>query len=307
MPEQLDTKILPLLPLQTGVVLPHMVVTLTLESPEARAAVDAARSAQDTLLLVPRTQGGGYARVGTEAVIEEMGRTPGGAEAVVIRGLHRAVIGSGVAGTGEAIWVQVEPRPDPESVTERTEQLAREYRATLENIVEARGVPQVAEFLRGVEEPGALADMAGYSPDLTFDQKVQVLETLDVEQRLERVLAWAKEALAEAALKDKIRSEAAEGMQRNQREYILRQQLDAIRKELGEDSEENVAEEYRKKIEAAGMPEAVLAQAKQELARLERTSPQNPEHGWIRTYLDWLVDVPWSNRTEDNFDIDGAR
>jgi ATP-dependent Lon protease len=245
--------------------------------------------------------------VGTEAVIEEMGRTPGGAEAVVIRGLHRAVIGSGVAGTGEAIWVQVEPRPDPESVTERTEQLAREYRATLENIVEARGVPQVAEFLRGIEEPGALADMAGYSPDLTFDQKVQVLETLDVEQRLERVLEWAKEALAEAALKDKIRSEAAEGMQRNQREYILRQQLDAIRKELGEDSEENVAEEYRKKIEAAGMPEAVLAQAKQELARLERTSPQNPEHGWIRTYLDWLVDVPWSNRTEDNFDIDGAR
>jgi ATP-dependent Lon protease len=284
-----------------------MVVTLTLESPEARAAVTAARSSQDTLLLVPRTQGGGYARVGTEAVIEEMGRTPGGVEAVVIRGLHRAVIGSGVAGTGEAIWVQVEPRPDPESVTERAEQLAREYRATLENIVETRGVPQVAEFLRGIDEPGALADMAGYSPDLTFDQKVQVLETLDVEQRLERVLAWAKDALAEAALKDKIRSEAAEGMQRNQREYILRQQLDAIRKELGEDSEENVAEEYRKKIEAAGMPEAVLAQAKQELARLERTSPQNPEHGWIRTYLDWLVDVPWSDRTEDNFNIDGAR
>jgi ATP-dependent Lon protease len=306
-PEQLETKILPLLPLQTGVVLPHMVVTLTLESPEAKAAVEAARSAEDTLLLVPRTQGGGYARVGTEAVIEEMGRTPGGVEAVVIRGLHRAVIGSGVAGTGEAVWVQVEPQPDPEDVPERVEQLAREYRATLENIVEVRGVPQVAEFLRGIDEPGALADMAGYSPDLTFDQKVQVLETLDVEQRLEKVLDWAKDALAEAALKDKIRSEAAEGMQRNQREYILRQQLDAIRKELGEDSEENVVEEYRKKIEAAEMPEAVLTQAKQELGRLERTSPQNPEYGWIRTYLDWLVDLPWSTRTEDNFDIDAAR
>jgi len=306
-PEQLDTKILPLLPLQTGVVLPHMVVTLTLETPEARPAIDAARSAEDTLLLVPRTQGGAYARVGTVAVIEEMGQTPGGVDAVVIRGLHRAVIGSGVAGTGEAIWVQVEPRPDPESVTERVEQLAREYRATVESIVESRGIPQLAEFLRGIEEPGALADMAGYSPDLSFDQKVQVLETLDVEQRLELVLAWAKETLAESALKDKIRTEVAEGMQRNQREYILRQQLEAIRKELGEDGDENVAEEYRKKIESAGMPEAVKEQADRELERLERTSAQNPEYGWIRTYLDWLVDIPWSQRTEDNFDITEAR
>jgi ATP-dependent Lon protease len=306
-PEQLDTKILPLLPLQTGVVLPHMVVTLTLETPEARPAIDAARSAEDTLLLVPRTQGGAYARVGTVAVIEEMGQTPGGVDAVVIRGLHRAVIGSGVAGTGEAIWVQVEPRPDPESVTERVEQLAREYRATMESIVESRGIPQLAEFLRGIEEPGALADMAGYSPDLSFDQKVQVLETLDVEQRLELVLAWAKETLAESALKDKIRTEVAEGMQRNQREYILRQQLEAIRKELGEDGDENVTAEYRKKIDTAGMPEAVKEQADRELERLERTSAQNPEYGWIRTYLDWLVDIPWSQRTEDNFDITEAR
>jgi ATP-dependent Lon protease len=306
-PEQLDTKILPLLPLQTGVVLPHMVVTLTLESPEAGPAIEAARSAEDTLLLVPRTQGGGYARVGTVAVIEEMGETPGGVDAVVIRGLHRALIGSGVAGTGEAIWVRVEPRPDAELAGERAEQLAREYRATVESIVEARGIPQLAQFLRGIEEPGALADMAGYSPDLSFEQKVQVLETIDVEQRLELVLAWAKDTLAEVALKDKIRSEVSEGMQRNQREYILRQQLEAIRKELGEDGDENVAEEYRKKIEDAGMSEAVKAQAEKELERLERTSAQNPEYGWIRTYLDWLVEIPWSNRTEDNFDIAGAR
>ncbi|MGH2573379.1 MAG: endopeptidase La [Actinomycetota bacterium] len=307
MPEQLETKILPLLPLTAGVVLPRMVVTLTLEAPEARAAVEAARSAADTLLLVPRTEDGAYARVGTVAVIEEMGQTPGGVQALIIRGLHRALIGSGVAGTGEAIWVQVEARPDPQEVSERAEQLAREYRATLENIVEARGVPQVAEFLRGIDEPGALADTAGYSPDLSFDQKVEVLEALDVEQRLEKVLAWAKDTLAELALRDKIRSEVAEGMQKNQREYILRQQLDAIRKELGEGDEENVVEEYRRKIEAAGMPEAVRAQAERELARLERTSDQNPEQGWIRTYLDWLVEIPWSKRTEDNLEIAEAR
>jgi ATP-dependent Lon protease len=306
-PRAWTLRILPLLPLCTGVVLPHMVVTLTLETPEARAAVQAARSAGGTLLLVPRTPDGRYPRVGTVAQIEEMGRTAQGMEALVIRGLHRALIGSGVAGTGEAVWVQVEPRPDPEPASERAHQLAREYRATIENIVEARGVPQVAEFLRGIDDPGALADMAGYSPDLSFEQKVEVLETLDVERRLEKVLAWAKETLAEIALKDKIRSEVAEGMQKNQRECILRQQLEAIRKELGEDDEESVVLEYRKKIEAAGMPEDVRRQAERELKRLERTSTQNPEYGWIRTYLDWLIDVPWSKRTEDNLDIAQAR
>src|SRR5919106_5704785 len=307
MPARLDTKILPMLPLHTGVVLPHMVVTLALETSEARAAVRAARSTDDTLLLVPRTAAGAYAQVGTVAVIEEMGQGPGQVEAVVIRGLHRALIGSGVAGTGEAVWVQVEHRPDPEEESERTRELAREYRATVENIVEARGAPQVAEFLRGIETPGALADMAGYSPDLSFERKVEVLETLDVEARLEKVLAWAKDSLAEVVLKDRIRTEVAEGMEKNQREYILRQQLDAIRKELGEGDEDDVAEEYRKRIEAANMPEAVRTQAERELGRLERTSPQNPEHGWIRTYLDWLVDVPWSIRTDDNLDIDEAR
>jgi ATP-dependent Lon protease len=306
-PEQLDTQILPVLPLQTGVVLPQMEVTLTLETAEARAAVEAARTAGNTLLLVPRTEKGAYARVGTVAVIEEMGRTPGGVPALVIRGLHRALIGSGVAGTGEAVWVQIEARPDPPETSDRAEQLAREYRATVESIVEARGVPELAEFFRGIEEPGTLADLAGYSPDLSFEQKVEVLETLDVEQRLEKVLAWARDTLAEVALKDRIRSEVAEGLQKNQREYILRQQLDAIRKELGGDDEEDVVEEYRRKLDAAGMPEAVRAQADRELRRLERMSPENPEAGWIRTYLDWLIDVPWSNRTNDNLDIGEAR
>src|SRR6266542_6964670 len=157
MPEQLETKILPLLPLTTGVVLPHMVVTLTLETAEARASVAAARSADDTLLLVPRTESGAYARVGTVAKIEEIGRTPGGVEALVIRGLHRALIGSGIAGTGDATWVQIDPRPDPEDTNPRIEELAREYRAAIEAILDTRGLPQLAEFLRGIDEPGSLA------------------------------------------------------------------------------------------------------------------------------------------------------
>ena len=290
---KLDTQILPLLPLTTGVVLPGMVVTLTIESEEARTAVSAARATGGELLLVPRVDSR-YARVGTVGKVEDVGSLPSGMEAVVIRGLHRATIGAGVPGTGDATWVQVEPSPDPSEPTERARELAREYRAVLENIVESRGVPQVAEFLRGIQDPGAMADTAGYSPDLSFEQKVEVLETLDVEQRLAKVLGWAREVLGEVSLKDKIRQD-------------VRQQMDAIKKELGEEGGGDVVAEYRRKIEESGMPEGALREAERELGRLEQMSEQSPEYGWIRTYLDWMTEIPWSVRTEDNLDIADAR
>jgi ATP-dependent Lon protease len=303
---EIDSHVLPLLPLTTGVVLPGMVVTLTVESDEARAAVDAASDDEERLLLlVPRIESR-YARVGTIAKIEDVGALRNGTEALVIRGLQRAVVGVGVPGSGDALWVQAEPVDEP-AATEEAKRLAREYRAVLENIVETRGVPQVAEFLRGITDPGQMADTSGYSPDLSFEQKVEVLETIDVEARLRRVLAWAKDVLAEAELKDKIRTEVSEGMEKRQREFLLREQMNAIRKELGEDGEEDVVEEYRRKIEEAGMPEDVRKEAERELGRLERTSEQSPEQGWIRTYLDWMVEVPWSVRTDDNLDIAEAR
>jgi ATP-dependent Lon protease len=302
---QLDTQILPLLPLTTGVVLPGMVITLTVESDDARRAITAADATRGEILLVPKV-GQRFAQVGTVAKVEDVGRLQNGMEALVIRGLHRAVISRGVPGTGDAVWVEVDPRPD-EVASPRAHELAREYRATLESIVEARGVPQVAEFLRGISDPGQIADTAGYSPDLSFEQKVDVLETLDVERRLETVLEWAKDVLAELDLKDKIRSDVREGLEKNQREFILRQQMDAIRKELGEDSEENVVEEYRRKIAEANMPDGARKEAERELGRLERTSEQSPEYGWIRTYLDWMTEIPWGVRTEDNLDIADAR
>ncbi|HET9723830.1 MAG TPA: endopeptidase La [Actinomycetota bacterium] len=303
---QLDTHVLPLLPLTTGVVLPGMVVTLTIESDEARRAVAAAESTDGELLLVPRI-GQRFARVGTVAKLEDVGRLRGGLEAIVIRGLHRAVVSRGVPGTGDATWVEVDRRLDPADPGRRAGDLAREYRATIEAIVEARGAPQVGEFLRGITDPGQMADTSGYSPDLSFEQKVEVLETLDVERRLDTVLAWAKEVLAEVELKDKIRTDVREGMERTQREYLLRQQMEAIRKELGEDSEGNVVEEYRRKIAEANMPEGARAEAERELGRLERMSEQSPEYGWIRTYLDWMTEIPWDVRTEDNLDIAEAR
>jgi len=303
---KLDTQVLPLLPLTTGVVLPGMVVTLTIESDDARRAVSAAESTDGELLLVPRV-GQRFAQVGTVAKVEDIGRLRNGMEALVIRGLHRAVVSRGVPGTGDAIWVEIDARPDPGESSPRELELAREYRATIEGVVEARGVPQVGEFLRGITDPGQMADTSGYSPDLTFEQKVEVLETLEVERRLEKVLGWAREVLAEVELKDKIRSDVREGMEKTQREYLLRQQMEAIRKELGEDPDENVVEEYRKKIADANMPEGSRKEAERELGRLERTSEQSPEYGWIRTYLDWMTEIPWDVRTEDNLDIPDAR
>jgi len=302
----LDTQILPLLPLTTGVVLPGMVVTLTVESDEARKAISAARATGGELLLVPRVDSR-YALVGTVGKVEDVGSLPSGMEAIVIRGLHRATIGAGVPGTGDATWVQVEPSPDPSEPTERARELAREYRAVLENIVESRGVPQVAEFLRGIADPGAMADTAGYSPDLSFEQKVEVLETLGVEQRLEKVLAWAREVLGELSLKDKIRQDVRDGMEKTQREYLLRQQMDAIKKELGDEGGGDVVAEYRRKIEESGMPDGARREAERELGRLEQMSEQSPEYGWIRTYLDWMTEIPWSVRTDDNLDIADAR
>ena len=302
---ELDTTVLPLLPLTTGVVLPGMVVTLTIESDEARTAVSAARAGDDTLLLVPKIDGR-YARVGTVAKVEDVGRLPSGIEALVIRGIRRAAVGVGVPGTGDATWVQIDPVHEAPP-SERAMDLAREYRAVVENIVESRGVPQVADFLRGIADPGTVADTSGYSPDLTFEQKIDVLETLDVEKRLEKVLEWAKGTLADISLKDKIRSDVSEGMERRQREFLLREQMAAIRKELGEDGDEDIVEEYRRKIDDAGMPEGVRSEVERELGRLERTSEQSPEYGWIRTYLDWMTELPWNVRTDDRLEIGEAR
>src|SRR6266508_2080611 len=305
MPE-LSTETLPLLPLTSGVVLPGMVVTATLETPESRAAASAADDAGGQLLLVPKVDGR-YARVGTVGKIENAGELPNGQLAVVVRGLGRARIGAGVAGTGSATWVEVEQIDDPPA-TERTTQLAREYRAVVESILEARGAQQVAELLRGINDPGQIADTAVYSPDLSFEQKVEVLEAVDVEQRLEKVLAWARETLAEVELKDRIRKDVSEGMEKTQREFILSRQRAAIRKELGEGEDgDSVVDAYRKKDEDGTMPEAVRAAVEREIGRLERTSEQRPENGCIRTWLDTMTELPWGEKLDDTLDIAAAR
>ena len=186
---------LPLLPLTSGVVLPGMVLTIALESDEAKAAAEAAGSAGGRLVLVPFIDGR-YARMGVVSEIAEIGELPGGSPAMVVRGEERGSLGVAVPGTGRALWVQVEPVEDTEP-SPAAHELAREYRAVLENILLARGARRIAAQLREVTSPSQIADIAGYSPDLTLEQKVQVLETTDVEARLRLTLAWAKETLAD--------------------------------------------------------------------------------------------------------------
>jgi len=299
------TQTLPVLPLESGVILPQMVVTVALESPEAKDAVGAAERNGSVLLLLPRIDGR-YARVGTVARLEDTGELPGGQKIAVFRGLHRARVTVASAGEGPGLWVETEAALDPETPSERALTLGREFRAVVESVLEARGEQNAGRMLRSIRNPGHLADMSGYSPDLTFEQKVEVLETTDVEARLTKLLEWYRATLADVTLKDKIRRDVTDRMEDQQREYMLRQQLEAIKKELNEGGDDVVAE-YRRKADEAGLPDDARKEFDREVDRLERTSEQSPEHGWIQTWLDWMVELPWSARSEDEFNLAQAR
>jgi ATP-dependent Lon protease len=296
---------LPVLPLTTGVVLPQMVVTIALETDEAKAATAAAGEG-GRLLLVPRIDGANP-RVGVIARIESSGTLPGGASALVVRAESRARLGVGVVGTTDTLWLQAEPVDEGEP-TERARELARELRATLKQVLEHIGGRRLSEALRGLDDPSELADAAGWWPDLSLERKVELLETIDVEARVEKVLSWAKESLGELELAERIRTDVSEGMEQQQREFLLRRQMESIRKELGEDGEEDAVADYREKLAALdGVSDDVRQAVEREIGRLERTSPQAMEHGWIRTWLDTVFELPWNVRTEDHLDLGDAR
>jgi ATP-dependent Lon protease len=297
--------VLPLLPLSSGVVLPQMVVTLALETDEARTAAAAATDGDGQVLLVPKPEGR-YSRVGTVARIENSGELPNGVQALVLRGLSRATVGVGVVGTGAGLWVEAEPVVETGDDSPRVQELVIEYRALVSEIATRLRAGRLAEALQGVTDPGALADTAGWWPELSLERRLELLETIDVEARLESVVAWARDALAELEVSERIRSEVTDGMEAQQREFLLRRQLDAIRKELGED-DGDVVGEYRHTIAERDLPDAIRDAATREVDRLERTSDQSPEHGWIRTWLDTLLEVPFGTRTDDNLDVVAAR
>ncbi|HMJ01740.1 MAG TPA: endopeptidase La, partial [Conexibacter sp.] len=284
-----------LVPLEDVVVFPTMSLTLTVDVGD-----------EQRVLLVPRHQNA-FASVGTVADVGEHVRLPGGGRAVTLDGLHRGVAGAATTAPDGKLYVEVEEHPDDVPVDGRTRELEREYRAVVEELLELRGDDgRVQAFVRAISEPGTLADTSGYAPDISFEQKVGLLETLDVTERLELAVRLQRERLAELQVRKRIRDDVESGAERQQREWFLRRQMDSIRKELGED-DASVVDEYRTKIAEAGMPDEVREQAEKELGRLERMGEQSGEASMIRSYLDWLIAVPWSRRSEERLDPTHAR
>src|SRR6266487_2018757 len=307
-----ETLTLPVLPLDDSVVLPTMVVPLDTSDAQARASIEAARAAAsgDTkpqVLLVPRI-GGKYSPVGTLGVVEQEGTLPNGQPGAVVRGLARVVIGAGTVGPGAALWVHGSTVDEP-AATPRAGELAREYRGLAAAILSKRGAWQVVDVLSRITDPSALADNAGYASYLSVEQRAELLEAADPEQRLERLIGWAREHLAELDVAETIGNDVREGMEKQQREFLLRQQLAAIRKELAELDGQPASEQddYRSRIEAAELPGHVAEAALKEAAKLERSSDASPEGSWIRTWLDTVLEIPWNTRTDDAYDIGGSR
>ncbi|WP_018544472.1 endopeptidase La [Streptomyces sp. LaPpAH-108] len=316
------TLVLPVLPLDGEVVLPGMVVPLDLSDAEVRAAVEAAQAAQAAarsesgkpkVLLVPRIDGT-YAKTGVLGTVEQVGRLADGDPGALIRGRDRVRIGAGTTGPGAALWVEgvrVEetlPDPLPGQVTE----LVKEYKALASTWLKKRGAWQVVDRVQAIDGVSALADNSGYSPFLTTDQKIQLLETTDPVARLKLATQQLRDHLAEQDVAETIAKDVQEGVDKQQREFLLRRQLEAVRKELrqlngdGDDSAEE-SDDYRARVESADLPEKVREAALKEVDKLERASDQSPEGSWIRTWLDTVLEMPWNERTEDAYDIQGAK
>ncbi|MCU4746451.1 MULTISPECIES: endopeptidase La [unclassified Streptomyces] len=310
-----DTLTLPVLPLDDEVVLPGMVVPLELSDPEVRAAVEAAQAAapageKPRVLLVPRIEGS-YAATGVAGRVEQVGRLSEGGPGALIRGLRRVRIGSGTTGPGAALWVEgtpvaeEQPTPLPGAVTE----LMKEYKALATAWLRQRGAWEVVDRLQQIEDPGALADNAGYSPFLTTEQRLTLLETTEPVERLRLAVRLLSDHLAEQDVAESIAKDVQEGVDKQQREFLLRRQLEAVRKELAELNGDaaDEGEDYRARVESADLPEKVREAALKEVDKLERSSDASPEGSWIRTWLDTVLELPWNHRTEDAYDITGAK
>src|SRR6266571_4061035 len=284
-----------MVPLDDIVVFPNMNVTISADVGE-----------EERVLLVPRHEGE-YASVGTVAEVAERVRLPGGGAAVSLVGLHRGIAGAAQSDAQGRLRVEVQEQQDFDPPGVKPRDLEREYRAVVEEILELRGDDgRVSSFVRSIAEAGTLADTAAYAPEASFEQRIELLEAVDVVERLELAVRLQRERLAELQIRHRIREDVEEGAQKQQREYILRKQLESIRKELGED-EGSVSEDYRKKIAEADLPDEVREQAEREAGRLERMGDQSGESSMIRTYLDWLLAVPWGKRSEERLDPVHAR
>ncbi|MDT5326787.1 MAG: ATP-dependent Lon protease, partial [Mycobacterium sp.] len=301
MPELISV---PVLFVSDPIVLPGMVVPIALDD-AARAAVDAAQASESGKLLIAPRLDDRYPTYGVLASIVQVGRIAGGSAAAVIRGERRAHIGSGTTGPGAALWVEVTEVADADP-TDETKALATEYKKLLLAMLQRREAWQIVDVVNKITEPSDLADTAGYASYLSDVEKRQLLETEDVAERLRVLIELTGDHLAEVEVNDKIADDVRSGMEKTQKEFLLRQQLAAIRKELGE-GEPDGSDDYRARVEAAELPDNVREAAMREVGKLERSSEQSPEGGWIRTWLDTVLELPWNVTSADSTDLKAAR
>ncbi len=307
---------LPLLALDGVVVFPHTVISLSLED-MMLPVVEAALKADRLLLLVARRLDADESvplrnqifDVGVIVRIEQSGMLPGGVSGIVVRGLMRAEIGSQV-GHQNYPRVTFTRRPDVIVRTPDLDALMLETRATIDTVLDLRpGVTQeVRNFVRSIEDPGHLADNTGYSPDYTFAERQDLIETFDLMARLTKVHDFYHKQVAVLEVQARLRQEVQESAAKQQREFYLRQQMRAIQKELGEDDSEMAElDDLREKLAAARLSDVVRKEADRELSRLQRINASSPEYQMVRTYLELLAELPWNTPTGKPVDIAYAR
>ncbi len=295
----------PLLP-TSGIVLPEMVVTIRLESDEAKTAVKAATDQH--VVLVPKHRDASQS-VGVLTRIEQRGALPGGGEGLVIRGIERVKIGQGSLADNGALIVDVTTAEVGTADDADHAELVARYRAAAGRLLEAVGGGRMTRLLDDVDDPSNLADTIAWWPELEDAQRVELLETLDVGDRLRLAIEWAEGAATEAEVNRDINDSVNGEFEDAQREAVLRRQLAAIQNELGE-GDDDVIGEYRTQLDelkSGGVAETVVEAIDKEIQRLERSGTQSQESSWIRTWLDTMFEIPWLNETEDDLDLERAR
>jgi ATP-dependent Lon protease len=315
-PPRADVRELPLVALRETVIFPEMIVPLQVGRDKSVQALNRAVADGSPIALVTQRQAereeiedsDELYGVGTLAKIAQVVQLQDGTVRAIVQGQQRLRLLEFVS-TDPFILARVELLADQQITDLEVQALVRTVQAQIEQYV-ASGAPvppEAAVAARNITEPGLLADMVAYSPDMSTEQRQEMLETIDVHERLKLVSAFLGRQIEILELKGKIQSEVKSEMDKTQREYILREQMKAIQRELGEDDPQQAeVNELRDKVEQAGMPEEIKARALKEIDRMSRIPSASPEVGVIRTYVDWLVGLPWNVSTEDRLDIKEA-
>jgi len=306
---------LPVVPLREAVVFPKLVVPLGVGREKSVAAINAAMAEERHLIVlvaqrdaeIDDVQPEQIYNVGTVAEIVRLLRIPDGSAQIIVQGVQRVKI-TGYQPESRFFRVTFEPITEELGDPIEREAQLRNVKALFERYVDNGGsiLPELAMTAKNTDDPAHFSDLIASSPDLTLEQRQQLLETSNVIERLRFLGVFLAKQNEILELKQKIQSEVQQTLDKTQREYILREQMKAIQKELGDDDQGSEVRELREKIEQAGMPDPVKEKALKELGRLEKIPQASPETGVIRTYVDWLVSLPWKVAASDDWNISEA-